>query len=133
MKQDVKLSKKYAKEIPTKVGGCFLNAQMFVLMAGHRDALYVEGFASKVGGEHGWVKLDGKIVDITPGWTGDREVEYFPGYKYTRQEVLNITKRRRVVNKPLWYRGGGEAARVAWMKAHADCMSYLGFNLSEIS
>lgn len=127
MKQDVKLSRKYSRKLGkfAEPGACFRNAQLLVLELRGENVFYVEGYASLVGGQHGWVELDGKVIDITPGWIGNGEVEYFPGPKYTCPEVLKLTEKG-IVNLELWWRGGGLDARNAFTKARTDCLKYLG-------
>jgi len=55
----------YAKREKPRCGECFMNAQKFVIS--HPDAKYYEGYWAGGGFpvHHGWVVLDGKVVDFT--------------------------------------------------------------------
>lgn len=71
----------------------------------HPSAFYVEGWAVTEYGlvvEHGWVEVDGRIIDPTPSWNeveeGDRA--YFAGVRYTLKEMRK--ERRLCLKEDRW-------------------------------
>lgn len=56
---------KWVKRVKPKTKQCFMNAQKFAL--DHPDAKYYEGYwwGGLVPVHHGWVVLDGRVVDFT--------------------------------------------------------------------
>lgn len=61
--------------------------------------IYVEGFVVCPDGrivEHGWIELEGAIIDTTPGYydkPGAEDLSYFPAKRFTRAEALRVVGR----------------------------------------
>jgi len=70
---------------------CFFNSQMVVLADRKRKLRYVEGFSLEIIPiHHGWVTLNGKVVDVTfrPQRMGVFEGAYY-GVEFSRNQILN--------------------------------------------
>lgn len=79
------------------LGYCFQNAQKLVLSDKTETLVYCEGFALKAGLiplHHGWVSINGKVVDVT--WRDDAyknimgKIHYgwcYFGAEFTREQV----------------------------------------------
>ena len=134
MKQDTKLSKEYSKKIVSEVGMCFWNSKRLFVSIEENNAFYVEGFASMAGGKHGWVEIDGRVVDVSPFWTGREDVEYFAGVRYTREQVskhLSNLSTGEDFNEPIINENGYGLHDYAWRKAELDCLEFTGVQLPE--
>lgn len=100
LKYDDSLSKQYAQRC--KLKRCFNNC--FNLMVNSEDesdplrcAFYCEGFTgnSHVWIHHGWLELDGKIVDPTrPLWVSDpsQTIKYKPVVRLTFMETMRAAE-----------------------------------------
>lgn len=80
---------------------CWNNA-LDVLLRKHGDAVYIEGWISRYGRvfEHGWVELDGSVLDTTPGLLFGEPATYFPGIRYQLRDVVRIISQREAVSPP---------------------------------
>lgn len=105
MKLNRKRSQELGKAVGAKNNECFYNS--FKALSLLPGASYVEGWAVcrdlPIPLEHGWLELDGEIIDTTPAWR-DSENTYFPGVRYTLEEALRLAENNRML--PLVYRGG---------------------------
>lgn len=86
---------------------CYWNAWRAWKLPELRRALYVEGYGVHLFPfVHGWLELDGLIVDPTlPDQDSSLgHMLYFPGIRYTRQDAKTLAKRQRLnaVKLPLW-------------------------------
>jgi len=64
--------KRFRKRIHPQVGQCYANAQEVAYTFPHSKAKYVEGYyvpyETGIATEHAWLKLNGKVIDLTyPG------------------------------------------------------------------
>lgn len=84
----------------SKQGRCYQNSIQAMQTMDNRDAYYVEGYAIFYNENiynlwhHGWVELNGEIIDNYPGIWKRFEVIYFPGKRYTFQQALAIQKKQ---------------------------------------
>lgn len=83
-----------AQEVQAEPKECFRNS----VLAQYRckgEALYVEGVLLIMGGvliEHGWLQVDGHIVDTT--LHGEPAAHYTPIFTYTKEEVRSHVRRK---------------------------------------
>lgn len=108
MEVDVSRSRALARRIEAVNKSCWWNAVKGMrYIASRRSGLfavkselwYVEGFANGLvpGAEHGWIEMDGRIVDPTPVWCGLsyreswKPATYFPGRRFSVAE-LNVLR-----------------------------------------
>lgn len=82
-------SRRLAGVVGAKKKDCWRNAALAAITT---SGTYVEGHATMPQGvafEHGWVELDGKILDPTLALFGEwpEGYNYFPGRKYSAEEV----------------------------------------------
>jgi hypothetical protein len=131
MKQvDRKLSRQVAKAIGAAQRSAWRKACLALqLDSDLEDGLYVEGWAvlvdSRLVIEHGWVELNGRIVDPTR-W--DREVAYFPALRFDKEQVLEALVD--CPELPVTWRCGprlwdNRAYHQAWQEARAFSRSRL--------
>ena len=103
MNLDYDLSMKVAKQIGAKLGQCYKNA-FNTLPLVNPGALYVQGLATShklsfIPLDHGWVEVNGKIVD--PTWVDMIDVQYWPIQKWTWDEVLTQLENQKQMSLPL--------------------------------
>ncbi len=94
---DRELSKRIARQKGASRGksACWYNAVKNLLMV---DSLaggaYVEGFVVCPSGRvisHGWVEINGAIVDTTPTYfDSDEKLFYFPAKRYSKDEAVDL-------------------------------------------
>ena len=118
MQVDKELSRRAALEVGAEAQQCYANAWRALRdlpeLAG---ALYVEGYAvdrmhdvhASLGViEHGWIELDGRIVD--PTLHDDREpLAYYPGLRFTLGELhtaMHTIPKTTNEDLPIFYRLG---------------------------
>lgn len=105
--KDIAESKRVGKLVRSISKQCYLNAFRVVQnVPGYAKADYVEGMAV-LGGlpiEHGWVEIDGVIVDPTlPMHQG----EYFPGLRFSGEYGLaEALQRYKSTELPFFYHFG---------------------------
>jgi hypothetical protein len=92
MQVDTARSRRIAEQLATEFRDCHQNAYWAINQIPElADALYVEGYAVSDGPspprEHEWIELNGTILDPTLALFDAEHVQYFPGPRFTRQEV----------------------------------------------
>jgi hypothetical protein len=111
MKKNYELSLKLSTDerIGVEQQQCYYNCFRTLLYCGEysRDAVYVEGIYLGMPMEHGWLEIDGQIVDPTlPTDTGI----YFPGLRYKGMpelsQSLRLPKKKYKGDFPICYRFG---------------------------
>jgi hypothetical protein len=118
------LSKRAAKTIKAIPKACWQNAYRSLMELPELSrGYYIEGWMVDVNLpipiEHGWVELDGQIIDPTPVmWKATHA--YFSGLRFTKEEVLQTV--RDATELPIASRYGVEGIknptyRNAWKKA----------------
>lgn len=90
---DAKLSAEVKRIVNAQDKDCYRNAALGLSVLGP-DARYVEGYAvaDDIGlvTEHGWLELNGKVIDPTPVYhEKGRQVRYWPAKRYTLQQLLH--------------------------------------------
>ena len=128
MTKDKNESVRVRRLVRAKPKQCFTNAMRVVWdIPEYEDADYVEGVIVAVGDrvtEHGWVEMNGVIVDPT---LPDDELLYYPGLRFRGRrgisEAMRIPKPRDLDDLPIFYRfgeGGGESFEFveAWLAAY---------------
>ena len=111
LKKNVELSLRLAKDkrIDIRPSQCYHNAVQAILHCPEYErAGYIEGIAHcGFGMEHGWLELDGHIID--PTLPTDRMV-YFPGLRFEGAQglstVLKFFKPKGTQDLPIFYRFG---------------------------
>lgn len=123
MPKDVQLSEAVQKQINARPNECWRNAILALFSTPALEgAVYVEGWCvAFFSFEHGWLELpDGTIID--PTITED-DMQYFPGVKYTLEELEKRIKKHSL-NLPLvrydFKRGGME--NIEYSKAHSKAL-----------
>ncbi len=103
-------SKRVGKLVRAKAQQCYANAMRVVMeVPEYASADYVEGMAVSDGLpiEHGWVEVDGVILDPT---LPTKQIEYFPGLRFRGglelAKALHIPKARWMKDLPIFYRFG---------------------------
>jgi hypothetical protein len=140
LRKNFELSLKLSKDRRTgvKPNQCWYNSfkTMFYCKEYERDAVYVEGILVDNGSsfdcEHGWLEIDGQIVDPT---LPDDDGFYFPGLRYNGMrelsEAMRETKDRQPNGVPIFSAYGWEGetspefraareASMAFVKAMID-------------
>jgi hypothetical protein len=90
---DLSLNREISLALAESIGAlprqCWRNAALALVSLGR--GMYVEGVAVTLGlpMEHGWVEVDGQIVD--PTWTSVPSAVYYPVFSYTLDEVMLST------------------------------------------
>lgn len=85
------LSTEWSRRVKAVPKACWRNSVKVIRWLKDPGSSYVEGFVrldylGHIVVEHGWVELsDGTIIDPT---IPDKDVTYFPGVRYSREEVL---------------------------------------------
>jgi len=108
---------------------CYGNSMRAVMHCPeHYNAVYVEGFAVFTNGfsiEHGWVEVDGEIVDPT---LPTDNMAYFPGLRfegaYGLSKAFAIPTDGCCSDLPIFYRfgwGGGESPEFSAARKAAEC------------
>ena len=128
---DQERSKELAKKIKARPKECWLNA--FKAMDHlSPDAKYIEGWAvsdiSYLAIEHGWIELDGAIID--PTLYQKPPAKYYPGFIFTYSEILETYQKAKELPaawyllhaKPNQYE---EFYRPAFNQALAECSRLL--------
>lgn len=91
---DQDLSQQIAVDMECEDGQCYFNA--YHAQALVPDALYVEGFAVSPRFpfpiNHSWLEIEGtnNVVDPTPVWSSRANNGYFPVFRYTQEEALEV-------------------------------------------
>ena len=123
---DRALSEQAARRIEAQVSECYSNAYRALLtlpeLAGGQ---YVEGYAVCDGLvlEHGWIELDGRIVDPTLHGRGD--VAYFAGPRFTQRQAWKAIED--TGDLPIFYRfGWGGCDSPEMMRAGAAAYASIG-------
>ena len=121
---NLQLSQQAAKHVNAVPKACWQNAYRALLQVpALSSGCYVEGWIVDVNLpipiEHGWVELDGQIIDPTPVMWRDTHA-YFPGLRFTKTEVLQTVSDATAL--PIVSRYGVEgikspAYRQAWRNA----------------
>jgi hypothetical protein len=110
MKKNVELSLQLSrdKRIGVKQNQCWYNSfkTLFYCQEYEYEAIYVEGMLADVSGfctEHGWLEIDGQIVDPT---LPEDDGYYFPGLRYKGMpelsEAIKETKDRQPNGVPIF-------------------------------
>lgn len=108
---DKKLSRQYAKlpGISKNRAKCWQNAVRNIFYQEDlATGFYVEGFAVTVRGQvipHGWIELDGKIIDTTPGWYNNPNCEsivYFPARRFAADVARSFFAARPLPTATHW-------------------------------
>jgi hypothetical protein len=94
---NLKKSRELSQQVEAQRGRCWYNALVAVSRV-KGNAFYVEGYSVIWGrkgitlGEHGWIELDGEIIELTPDWPdwSCERIMYFPGVRYSREVALEI-------------------------------------------
>ena len=114
LKKNVELSKQLArdKRIRVKQNECWYNAfkTIYYCREYERDAVYIEGISVEIKSglefEHGWLEIDGQIVDPT---LPEDDTVYFPGIRLKGMpELSKALKIPKSSNEdfPIFYRFG---------------------------
>jgi hypothetical protein len=122
IQKDRELSRRLAEALGSQTHSAWLKAwQALQSDPNLGDGLYVEGWAVTLDGllamEHGWLELDGRIVDPTQ-WDGD--VAYFPGLRFDKDQALKALQNNpelpiagqggaRLWDNPAYYRAWQDA------------------------
>ena len=130
---DQALSDKARRHIGTRAKACYHNAYTALgEMPELAGGLYVEGCAICDGDnviEHGWIELDGRIVDPTLYDQGN--VSYFAGLRFTQRQawdaIRTIPKPPSTEDLPIFYRfGRGGCDSPEMMRAFAAAWESIG-------
>ena len=140
MQKDKVASAAWAGKVKAQMKACWANAVKAV-KRGPDNLVYVEGFASlaKFNGivvEHGWVEDGETIIDPT---LPEADAEYFPGVRYTKAQVKELSKDR---EPPFVWGGDGgfggysnkdykAAHDLAWSKLLPNEPKLLGESISD--
>ena len=130
---DQALSDKTRRHIGARAKACYYNAYTALgEMPELASGLYVEGCAicdrdNVI--EHGWIELDGRIVDPTLYDQGN--VSYFAGLRFTQQQawdaICTIPKTTFTEDLPIFYRfGWGGCDSPEMMRAFAAAWESIG-------
>lgn len=94
---DWELAQRLAERVGCFMGECYRNSVLALssLEDSGQDAVYVEGYFAVLGGvvyvEHGWLEVDGKVVDVTATlWTKGtppQAADYHPVFRWSREQV----------------------------------------------
>ncbi len=91
MKKNIEKSQSISRAIKAKNGQCWNNALLAMLLYPN-SALYVEGFVmyTPLGFpvHHGWVELDGEIIELTPIWVDSSSSNYHPITRNNLNDLL---------------------------------------------
>ena len=139
-------SKRLAKLIGAKPKQCWRNA-VLALPGLPAAARYVEGFITfgtadhplRIAIEHGWVELEGRIIDPT---LTEGDSEYFAGVRYPSSTILSAV-RRRTLDLPIAWPGGRGLKRLrkgwggwdpeAYYAAHRAALEACGLKTMDLS
>jgi hypothetical protein len=134
--KNVSESQRTSQKIKARAKRCYNNAvRVVTMLPEYANATYVEGFAVLPSGvplEHGWVEMNGEIID--PTLIGDG-ITYFPGLRFDGErgiaEAFTIPKPDYTEEDlPIFYRMGwggsdspefSDASRRAWEFARELC------------
>jgi hypothetical protein len=121
------LSKHAAKIVNAIPRACWQNAYRALLQLPElSNGCYVEGWIVNVDVpvpiEHGWVELDGQIIDPTPkAWTV--QFTYFPGLRLSKAELLQaVTDDGRL--PIVWRYGWGGMQHSGYREAYRQALDY---------
>ena len=128
---DRELSQRLAQAIDAEDQACWRNAYLCLARL-DGAAVYVEGWAVTrgVAREHGWLELDGHIVDPTPAYLEDAPAVYFPGLRFTPQEARRTVETRSPTCEPgdfplAWRWGWGGADAPEYRAAFDAAWAYI--------
>ena len=131
------LSARLAEKVGAGLKQCFLNAWRALQCERELEGgLYVEGWA--VAGdrglviEHGWLELDGEIIDPT---LYDCDVAYFPALRFDRETAKREVAQRGETMGPgelpiVWRFGWGGCKNSEYMDARERALEFSGLTLS---
>ena len=127
---DRELSQRLAQAIDAEDQACWRNA--FLCLAHLDGAVYVEGWAVTRGSvprEHGWLEVNGCIVDPTPAYLEDTPAVYFPGLRFTAEEARRTVETRSSTCEPgdfplAWRFGWGGADAPEYRAAFDAAWTY---------
>lgn len=121
---DRELSQKVAQAIKARMGQCYHNAYM-ALFELPKGAQYVEGYIvtypKEYIVEHGWVELDGKIID--PTLFNKPNIIYFPGLRFEGPLAVTAAMGAELPVSDPDDEGGPITQGI--MEAYADAWDYL--------
>lgn len=96
---DVETSKLIARKIKAKPGQCWKNAYLSLIEL--PGAFYVEGWAwDGIAFEHGWIELDGRIID--PTLYRDPPRGYVAANRYGLADLLPMLKANNYSLPVIW-------------------------------
>jgi len=130
LKKNVELSLRLHKDkrISVRPRHCFYNAFQAVMYCREFcNATYVEGIAGVPLIEHGWIELNGEIIDPT---LPDVDLVYFPGLRFTGgrelSKAIKMPKNHWSEDLPIFYRfGWGGCDSPEFMAARKSAEIYL--------
>jgi len=121
--KDYKRSQDMAAKIKAREKECWANA--FRALDEIPDAIYIEGWALGPDGlmfEHGWLELDGVIIDPTLN-DPTYPISYYPGIRFTRAEIREAMSKAKEDLPIYWFMiktGGHPDYKAAFDQALKD-------------
>ena len=119
-----------ASQLPFERKYPFRNAFEAVQVLSDR-AYYVEGFAVHAIAvmEHGWVELNGEILEPTTVWREHADVEYFTGLRYRRSTIIRLIEKYGALPLAWMDRRFGDGDP-RYRRARKEAFSYLKYRSS---
>ena len=124
MEQNKELAERLARQTDARVKACWDNSYN-AMWCTSEHVFYIEGYVAIDGfvTEHGWLEIDGQIVDVTlyakDGCT------YFPGLRYSRKDAYDVCKR--LGELPIFYSmGWGGCDSPEMMRAYCAAYDFIG-------
>lgn len=135
---DRQASKALGKKIHGRSKHCWNNALRGMAALQRKpdhNVLYVEGYVNNIAilAEHAWLEADGKIIDPTPAFYNSKEEpDYFPGVRYTREQLSGIMRIGSNVTLPFFRFHGTPETNEQMKAAHDECHRALfGMTMAE--
>lgn len=135
---DQQASEEAGKLVHARLGDCYRNAlRSASFVAGGAAVLYVEGYGVLHGVplEHGWLLVDGRVVDPTVAAFKDGIMfdKYQPVLVWTPQDMTAQASEQGVMPLGDWFTGGWESGTLAreeigaaWQTAALRLVGYTG-------
>ena len=141
---DVQSSMEAGKLVHARLGDCYRNAFRFASSHWQRcwpfdaEAFYVEGYGVLHGVplEHGWLLVDGKVIDPTVAAFRDNVMfdQYVPVLVWTLKDMAAQASEQGVMPLGDWFTGGWESSAtlareevgMAWQTAALRMVGYAG-------
>jgi hypothetical protein len=130
-------SEEAGKSVHARLGDCYRNALRAVSFVDGDAVLYVEGYGVLHGVplEHGWLLVNGRVVDPTVAAFKDGVMfdQYQPVLVWTRQDMAAQASEQGVMPLGDWFTGGWESGTLAreeigaaWQTAALRLVGYSG-------